>query len=395
MRTPLAPPSDDDILVLEPAVRRLAAAYDADAADDLVQETLTRLFEVRGRLERRTLAAYAAVTMRNLISSSQRERALAERYRPRLVTIAPSDDPADAAVRDAEAGVVRQVVGSLPASDRDMLVARTVLGVPTEQLASASATTSGALATRLSRVRARARVDYAIRWRGASLPTPRCRPVLMAIAAGDKHRQRALSAAEHLLECTPCADLTETVTARSRPLTGIVPLSLLAGAGRTLRRHPTQAAGVAVAVAVAAALLVLSPWNSPAPPASPQTSTPQAASLSIDSEPINTGWARQLRGAAGQTATGNNLIVARVAGDELVLLRGRQEDVWVRLRGEGESPFDVVVGQRASFTGTVRRHTPRLVDRLDVDGRAAVMFRRAGVHVAVEFDKFDLHAGRQ
>jgi DNA-directed RNA polymerase specialized sigma24 family protein len=70
--------ASDLVAVTEP-VRQAAAARAAAGAvgqaevDDVVQETLARLWEARWRLERGALLAYGVVVARNLVTSAERQ----------------------------------------------------------------------------------------------------------------------------------------------------------------------------------------------------------------------------------------------------------------------------------------------------------------------------------
>ena len=101
-------------------------------------------------------------------------------------------------------------LAKLPAAQRRLLIEHEVLGVPTAGAALQQETTTGAVAARLSRARARLRLDYLLAFRRIQLPTPRCRPVLMAISLGDRRRQSALGAGSHLIACRTCAELRRT-----------------------------------------------------------------------------------------------------------------------------------------------------------------------------------------
>ena len=52
---------------------------------------------------------------------------------------------------------------------------------------------------------------------GVSPPTDRCRPVLFALSAGDRRRQRELDTAGHLLECDCCLGLSTALFDRRPP----------------------------------------------------------------------------------------------------------------------------------------------------------------------------------
>jgi anti-sigma regulatory factor (Ser/Thr protein kinase) len=76
--------------------------------------------------------------------------------------------------------------------------------------------TPGAVAAQLARARARLRVEYLLELEPTKPPSGRCRPVLLALSAGDRRRQRELDAGGHLLGCGWCARLSEPLLDRRR-----------------------------------------------------------------------------------------------------------------------------------------------------------------------------------
>jgi anti-sigma regulatory factor (Ser/Thr protein kinase) len=153
-RQPTSEFHHDDVVELAPLLRRVIAVRvrDRHVVEDLVQETLARVMAARQRLEPRILAPYAVVTARNL----------------------------------------------------------------TKSLAASRDSTPGAVAAHLSRARARLRVEYLLEMEQAEPPTSRCRPVLLALSAGERRRQRDLDAGGHLLSCVWCARLSEPLLDRRR-----------------------------------------------------------------------------------------------------------------------------------------------------------------------------------
>jgi anti-sigma regulatory factor (Ser/Thr protein kinase) len=79
--------------------------------------------------------------------------------------------------------------------------------------------TPGAVAAQLNRARAKLRVEYLLALEQRQPPTPHCRPVLLALSAGDRRRQRDLDAGGHLLACAWCAGLSEPLLDRRRMAT--------------------------------------------------------------------------------------------------------------------------------------------------------------------------------
>ena len=215
------PPSElrhDDVLELAPLLRRVIGARvrDRQVVEDLVQETLTRVMTARRRLEPRTLAPYAVVTARNLTRSLATSEDRSRRHAHRLIDLREPILPEDEALRREERQAITAALARLPEQDQEALVAHEVEGTDTATLASSRDSTPGAIAAQLSRARAKLRVEYLVELEQAEPPTARCRPVLLALSAGDRRRQRDLDAGGHLLACSWCARLSEPLLDRRR-----------------------------------------------------------------------------------------------------------------------------------------------------------------------------------
>jgi RNA polymerase sigma factor (sigma-70 family) len=208
----------DDVVELAPLLRRVIGArvHDRQVVEDLVQETLTRVMAARRRLEPRTLAPYAVVTARNLTRSMATSEDRSRRHAHRLIDLREPVLPEEEALRREESRAITTALGQLPQQDREALVAHEVEGMDTATLARSRDSTPGAVAAQLSRARARLRVEYLLELEQAEPPTARCRPVLLALSAGDRRRQRDLDAGGHLLACAWCARLSEPLLDRRR-----------------------------------------------------------------------------------------------------------------------------------------------------------------------------------
>jgi RNA polymerase sigma factor (sigma-70 family) len=208
----------DDVLELAPLLRRVIAARvrDGQVVEDLVQETLTRVMSARQRLEPQTLAPYAVVTARNLVTSLATSEDRGRRHAHRLIDLREPMLPEEETLRGEERQAITTALGRLPEQDQKALVAHEVEGMDTATLAASRDSTPGAVAAQLSRARAKLRVEYLLELEQAEPPTPRCRPVLLALSAGDRRRQRDLDAGGHLLACAWCARLSEPLLDRRR-----------------------------------------------------------------------------------------------------------------------------------------------------------------------------------
>src|SRR3712207_1135591 len=90
-------------------------------AEDLVQETLTRVVAARTRVESDTLAPYAATTARNVVASHFRREDLAKRKAHLMQDEEEVGAPVDDLVEDDDRHLLQAALERLPASERDLL----------------------------------------------------------------------------------------------------------------------------------------------------------------------------------------------------------------------------------------------------------------------------------
>ena len=214
-------PYDERVVVdLVPVLRRVVGSRikDPHTVDDLVQETLARLMSSSSRVDPDKLHHYAAVTARHVVASYAERN---DRARNRSHLFAEAGDvepPTDGLLRQEDRGFVTAALAQLSTADRDLLVAHEVHGSDTSTMATERDSTPGAVAARLSRARASLRVEYLLAAEGLEPPSDRCRPVLRAMSAGDRRRQRELDVDGHLLGCATCAQLADRLfERRGRP----------------------------------------------------------------------------------------------------------------------------------------------------------------------------------
>jgi len=209
-------PDDDTIVELVPMVRRIIGSRirDPHVVDDLVQETLARVMAAHARVEGGTLEPYAAVTARNLVATFARRN---DKARASLHLLADSEmaDPLITdLLRKEESSLVAAALARLPDAERDVLVAHEVQGQDTKTLAALRDSTPGAVAAQLSRARAKLRVEYLLVQEQVEPSSDCCRPVLRALSAGDRRRQRELDSGAHLLACESCARISSSLLDR-------------------------------------------------------------------------------------------------------------------------------------------------------------------------------------
>jgi RNA polymerase sigma factor (sigma-70 family) len=376
--------SAPDVARLEPVVRRVIAARvpDRHLVDDLVQETLVRVLESRRSLEDRALLAYAVVSAQNLVASEGRRQHRRERLSARLADLSEPQRPDDAAVANEERRAVRSALQELSHDERRSLLAREVEGKDTASLARELHATTGAVSLRLFRARAKLRVEYLLALCQVQPPTPACRPVLLALSAGDRRRQHDLDAAGHLLSCDSCAALSQDLIERQRPIPAVWPLLPLTGSGHWIRtrfrRRRVQTTTAAVAVAGAGLAIFLVAGSEP--PAA------CGGTLTIDGEATALSDPDRLAQKAGGAVEGANLPVESVPANEGFWLGCADGRVWIQLVGVGESAEQITSGQRLDFNGTVVSHGDDFPTRVGVDqSEGADELDRQRVHVEVQY----------
>jgi RNA polymerase sigma factor (sigma-70 family) len=345
---------EEELVRVRALVLRFLRQRTEDDPDDLAQETVARLLANRDRLSREVWAAYAMTTARNLLVERERHRQRERRSRHRLHSGA-SAEPADEPILQHEQHLaVLRALGDLPPADQVLLREHYV------DRGEGGGTVSGAFAARLARARAHLRVAYLIEYARLELPTPRCRPVLQALSAGDRRRQIRLGAARHLLACQTCAAHSEALVGRSRGGLGVSVLSWLGLAAAVgwsaVRRRPLRATAVGTVAALAASALIIvgvqDRNGQPAPPSGPQ---PAAAGT------VTVGSMQVLPGSPSPplpvgTAVGRDVRVSSVPADEGFWVgAGPGQRVWIQLAGQSESPVVVRAGDTVSFAGTTMR----------------------------------------
>jgi RNA polymerase sigma factor (sigma-70 family) len=418
LRAPVGDAQQEDILELEPLLRRVVAARvrDPDMVDDLVQEALARVIAVRGRLDDEAVTPYAIVTARNLVTSLAREEERGRRHRPRLVDLTEPERPEEAALRQEEAAAVEAALAGLPDHEREAVVAHEVEGVDTATLAQRRRSTPGAVGVQLARTRARMRLDYLLALRRVELPTARCRPVLLALSAGDRRRQLALDAGGHLMQCPTCASLSRPLVERRRSIAVLLPLLALWWLWRRVqawaRRRPVLASLAAASAVTVTGLVLVPPLveRDQAPRPAPTTTRPPPAAAPGPANPGGGGGGPGVRLVvpgrsllpvpgrevlarhAGQPVEGVNVPARGVYADEGFWAgTGDDDRLWVQLIGRGESPFTVRTGRRATFTGRLVASPPGFARRVGmVPSEGAALAEGQGHHIEVAYEDLTL-----
>lgn len=204
-----------------PILRRVVGARvrDRQLVDDLVQETVTRVMAARSRIDREALVPYAIVTARNLVTAVGKSDSVAQRHAHLLLDTATGPGPDGPLLQREERSMVGVALARLSPAEREVLLAHEVAGTGTAELAAQRNTSPGAIAAQLNRTRAKLRVEYLLADAAVTVPSDQCRPVLFALSAGDRRRQRELDTAGHLLSCDICLQLSTDLFERRPPTT--------------------------------------------------------------------------------------------------------------------------------------------------------------------------------
>ena len=197
-------------------IRRVVASRveNRDVVDEIVQETFARLLAASRRLDDAAVGPYAIVTARNLVASRWRGKDVGKRHEHRLFDPRGAVDPEDSVIEHEETAAMRAALDRLRPGERDVLVAHEVSGQDTKSLAEDLGSTPAAVAAQLHRTRAKLRVEFLLEMHGDP-PNVECRPILLALSAGDRRRQGELDVGYHLLDCEFCAALCEPLLDRS------------------------------------------------------------------------------------------------------------------------------------------------------------------------------------
>lgn len=401
----VAPSSEELVAVTEPLRRFVRSRVDdPDFAQDVLQETLVRLWEVRWRLEPSALLSYGVVVARNVIASHRRQLDMQQRHEHRLATAETTDPPDSTVLEREEYAALATALARLGEADRAMLVGHAVDETDLGDLASSHGISPGAAAARLARGRARLRVQFVLALRRQRLTNPRCQAVLEALSLGDLRRQHTLDAGRHLLDCERCASLSAPLLTRSRVLAAVLPFGLLVGCwrwiARTVQAHPAASAvagGTGVA-AVTTVAVVLANQSAPLSRVTPVTPAPAVGRTSDSTASAAPGTLRvgatqllpaadvgSLRDHIGEPVVADGLSVQAVPADEGFWVgtaaAGR---VWVQLETARESAVTVRRGDRVSFRGTLRAATPGTAERVGLTTtEGAAQLAREGAFVAV------------
>ena len=291
---------------------------------------------------------------------------------------------------------MRAALSDLAAADRQLLLDHAE-GLSTSDLAAATDSTPGAIATRLSRTRARLRLDYLLALRRVDLPTANCRSVLLAVSASDQRRQHALNAAKHLASCATCVDLVPPLSERKSALAGIGAAPLIALGGfegrfaRLARNGTAQAVAGVTAVAVVAGAYAITrdsrtqPAAIPARPAAAATSTPARVRTVAGINLMPVPGAHLTKALVGQRVIVQGMVVQSVVSHPGFWIGTASNRLYVHLDNIDLIKKPILAGHHVSFVAVLRLNPANYAssDGVDALGGAGLLTDE-GVHLSVD-----------
>jgi RNA polymerase sigma factor (sigma-70 family) len=384
-------PSETKVREIAETVRRVVAARvsNPETVDDVVQETLARVIEARKPLIGEARIAYAIVVARNLVADLARHNERVRSNRHRLIDLRDPESPEEAVLRAEENRALETALKRMPESDRRAFIEHEVMDVETARIARELKSTPGGVATRLARTRAKLRVEYLLALRGVELPTAKCRPVLIALSAGDARRQAALDSGRHLLECSTCASLSPSLLERRRALAGLLPVAALARWGSAAKSWMATTTGKVVGttavMGAGAAIVVANLGGEPQP--EPKPPPPPIVTVSGD-QAVRPAGPGSLDRFKGTRVRARGAIVRRVLSDEgFWVASGNDTVMWVALNAHGESGVEIDRGDRVQFSGVVRSNSAKFVADQRLDGGDRKRLTSQGYHIVVAADE--------
>ncbi len=389
---------DVDIAAAEAAVRQFlrGRVRDPAAVDDLTQETLLRVLDVRHRFQRAVSIPYAVTVAKHLVIARARSTTIADRHLHRFSSDPAAPPPDDLVLSREDEAALRAALRALPVDERNLLLAHVVDEADTASLAVRTGGTAGGVAAKLSRARARARVDYVVASRGATLPSMQCRPVLLSLSAADQRRQTAVGAADDLVDCSVCADLSPQLVERRRSIAALLPIPVIARSIGSLRAfvraHPAASVGSALGTIASATTVVVvssaSPHRQVATPTSAPRPTVRAAPTPavLDVRTLLPLSPTELHHLVKRRVVARKVPVVSVPADEGFWIGdSAARRIWVQLATGGESSIHVRAGQRASFNGVLRAQGSGFASRAGVaDAEGGRQLTGMGVHLSVD-----------
>lgn len=138
----------EDVADLIPMVRRIVYARVGShpSAEDLVQETLTRVLSTASTIEPGMLEPYAIVTARNVVATLWRDTDRKRRNQHRLVDLSAPEPPERQVVLEEEQSAMATALARLDERERRALLDHEVDGTDTHALAARHGTSAGAVA---------------------------------------------------------------------------------------------------------------------------------------------------------------------------------------------------------------------------------------------------------
>lgn len=148
---------------MRPALLRMATHYteDTDEAEDVVQETLIKLWFLREKLpEYRSIDALAMVITKHLCINRRRGKHLTTVTLEEGLTIEGEKDPELRLMDEERKQELMALIATLPDLQQSILKMKHIEGLEVEEIARITGSTPTAVRTNLSRARKRVREQF-------------------------------------------------------------------------------------------------------------------------------------------------------------------------------------------------------------------------------------------
>lgn len=148
---------------VRPAVYRTALGIvkEPEAADDIAQETLLKMWLMEERLDSYSSPeSLACVIGRNLAISHLRRNGIGDVSLDEAAALATEPSPEDNLTRDERSDEIERMLRSLPDTQQAIMRMRHVEGMETEEIAALIGSTPGAVRVALSRARQKVKLMF-------------------------------------------------------------------------------------------------------------------------------------------------------------------------------------------------------------------------------------------
>jgi RNA polymerase sigma-70 factor (family 1) len=125
---------------------------DRDMAEDIAQETFVKLWEVRDRIERKTVKSYLYTIAQNTTINQQKRQQLLYKFQKRTTSHMDNDNPEKLAEMAEYEERLQQVIASLPDGGREVFLMNRLEDLTYQEIADRLGLSVKAIEKRMSKV---------------------------------------------------------------------------------------------------------------------------------------------------------------------------------------------------------------------------------------------------